>query len=288
MATPSAPTLTQRLQGKRVGVVLSAGYFGFFAHAGFLAALEECGVEVHSFAGTSAGGLVSAMAASGMSATQIAERLCAVERRDFWDPDPFGALAGALRGWGATGLLKGERFRALLEASLPAKSIEACRTPLLLVAANLSRGTAQGFTRGELASRVHATCAYPGLFRAAEVDGELFWDGGLVDKAPVLALHEAFKPEVVVVHYLPSRAQDGQPRGPLAYAGAMASAVTALRQDHFDLQLEVLRRSRVPVAVVSSRLPRLGPGSLSRGRSVIEEAKRMAIEALRGPAQDVV
>jgi NTE family protein len=280
----AARTLLDRLQDRRVGVVLSAGYFGFYAHAGFLLALEDVGLPVDSFAGSSAGALVAAMAASGMKAGPIADRLCGLRREEFWDADPLGAARGAVGGLGATGLLRGEKMRALLARELPAKTFEECPTRLLTVATNLTRGAAQGFTRGELAPRVQASCAYPGLFRAAEIEGEHFWDGGLVDKAPALALHEAFRPQVLLVHYLPTRAGRGQPGGPFAYARAMAGAISALRRDHFDLQVELLRRSNVPVAVVSSQLPPIGPRTLAQGRAVVEQARRMAVEALRSAA----
>ena len=37
------PTLLQHLEGKRIGLVLSAGYFGFYGHAGFLKGLTAAG-----------------------------------------------------------------------------------------------------------------------------------------------------------------------------------------------------------------------------------------------------
>jgi NTE family protein len=273
-----------KLAGKRVGVVLSAGYFGFYGHAGFVSAIEEAGVKPACWGGTSAGALVAAMAAAGLRGPDIADRLCAVQRSDFWDPDPLGAAASLLSGLGATGLLRGARFRRLLARRLPVERFDQLQSPLRVVAANLTRGGAQGFTRGDRAPRVHASCAYPGLFRAAEVDGEHFWDGGLVDKAPVLALHEAFAPEAILVHYLPSRGANGPPRGPLAYAQAMASAYAALRRDHLDLQLELLRRVGVPVAVVTSELEGLGPRKLARGRRVYDEARAHVLGVLSAPA----
>jgi NTE family protein len=103
----------------------------------------------------------------------------------------------------------------------------------------------------------------------------------------VLALHEAFVPEVILVHYLPSRSGRRAPSGPLAYARAMSGAIAALRRDHFDLQLELLRRGGVPVAVVTSELDELGPGRLARGPTVAEDAYRSALAALTGPAREV-
>lgn len=271
-------TWAERLRGRRVGVVLSAGFFGFFGHAGFLRALEDAGVVPCCWGGTSAGALVGAMAASGLRAREVLERLAALRKADFWDPDPLGALAGGLRGHGATGLLRGERLRRLLERDLPAR-FEDLAVPLLVVAAHLGQNRAQAFTSGPLAPAIHASCAYPGLFRAAEVEGELFWDGGLLDKAPVRALQRAFAPEVVLVHYLPSRS-GGAVAGWGAYPRAMAGAMAALRREHFEQQVELARGTGVEVAVIANELPALGPGRLARGPEVAEEARCRAATAL--------
>lgn len=274
-----ARPLAERLEGRRVGVVLSAGYFGFYGHAGFLLALEDAGVEVACWSGSSAGALVAAMAASGMTPTAVLERLAAVRRDDFWDPDPLGALVGGLKGHGATGLLKGELFRRRLARDLPGR-LEDLAAPCLVLATNLTRNAPQAFTRGEIAPRVHASCAYPGLFRAAVVDGELFWDGGLVDKAPALALHRAFEPEAILVHYLPSRAGGSPAAGLAAYPKALAAGMAALRQDHFRLQVDLLRSQGVEVHLITTELEELGPSRLDRGPGVAREAQRKVAETL--------
>ncbi|MGC4116862.1 MAG: patatin-like phospholipase family protein [Myxococcales bacterium] len=280
MGVARSRPLARRLKGKRVGVVLSAGYFGFFGHAGFLQALSEAGIVPSCFSGTSAGALVGAMAAAGMSGVDVVERLRRLERKDFWDPDPLGILSGA-NAHGATGLLAGRKLRRMLERELPAR-FEDLRHPLVVVAANLTRNAPEAFDRGELPPVVHASCAYPGMFRAAEVGGELYWDGGLLDKAPALALHRAQKPDVVLVHYLPSRssASGKGPSGWAAWPKAMAAAMAALRQDHFRLQVEQLRQAGVEVVVVENVLPALGPNELASGVEVAELARRKASETL--------
>ena len=272
-------SLAQRLQGKPVGVVLSAGYFGFFGHAGFLQALEDHGIKAACFSGTSAGALVAAMAAAGRPAGTILDQLCARRRADFWDPDPLGALAFGLKGPAATGLLRGAKLRGLLTRELPAR-FEDLQTPLAVVATNLTRNRAQVFTSGVLPARVYASCAYPGLFRAAEVDGELFWDGGLLDKAPIEALHKAFAPRTILVHYLPSRSVLGKLAGWAAYPRAMARAMAALREDHVRLQVEAVRARGVEVVLVTSELAALGPTRLSGGREVAAQARRKVAETL--------
>jgi NTE family protein len=282
-------TLRQLLEGKRFGLVLSAGFFGFYGHTGFLEGLLGAGLEPSAYAGTSAGGLVAAYAAGGAAVGTLKELLLKQRRDTFWDPDPLGALLHALRGGHApTGLLKGGRFRALLEQTLPARTFEACPKPLLLVAANLTQGTHEVFTSGDLPSRVHATCAYPGLFRAVPLDGKLYWDGGLVDKAPALALAQSAAGtglDALLVHYLPSRTQQAL-GGPFAYARGMTAAMGGLRHDHFRLQLGVLKgRGGPDVHVVVSHLPPVSPKSMERGVDAMEQARLSAERALARPPE---
>ncbi|HLM45521.1 MAG TPA: patatin-like phospholipase family protein [Myxococcaceae bacterium] len=282
-----APSLHQLLEGKRFGLVLSAGYFGFYGHAGFLKGLAATGLKPSAYAGTSAGGLVAAYAAAGASVQTVEELVLKQTRDNFWDPDPIGAvLEGFQReGHGATGLLKGERFRKLLENTLPVQGFEELPHPLLLVSANLTQGTYEVFTKGELAPRVHATCAYPGLFRAVRVGRDLYWDGGLVDKAPALAMREsAFGKELdaILVHYLPSRTRK-MLGGPMAYAQGIAAGSAALRHDHFRLQLSLLKERGFPVYVVVSNLPPVSPSQMERGFDALHQAKLSAERALARP-----
>lgn len=276
-------TLLERLQGRRVGVVLSAGFFGFFGHAGFWKALEEAGIRPAAWAGTSAGGMVAAFAASGAKFADVEALLGGLKKGDFWDPDLIGAAWGALRGTSEpTGLLKGRRFRALLEAHLPVERIEACPRPLLLVAANLSRGGAAILSHGPLAEAVHATCAYPGLFRAVEVGGELLWDGGLVDKAPLCTLAESAagaELDTFLVHYLPTRSAPA-PTGAMAYARGVSTGVAALRHAHFQRQVELLRAKGKDVVVLEANLPAVSPSSLSTGKAALEAAWRATEQSL--------
>jgi len=282
-----APSLHQLLEGKRFGLVLSAGYFGFYGHAGFLKGLATTGLKPSAYAGTSAGGLVAAYAAAGASVQTVEELVLKQTRDNFWDPDPIGAvLEGFQReGHGATGLLKGERFRKLLEDTLPVQGFEELPHPLLLVSANLTQGTYEVFTKGELAPRVHATCAYPGLFRAVRVGRDLYWDGGLVDKAPALAMREsAFGKDLdaILVHYLPSRTRK-MLGGPMAYAQGIAAGSAALRHDHFRLQLSLLKERGFPVYVVVSNLPPVSPSQMERGFDALHQAKLSAERALARP-----
>jgi NTE family protein len=282
-----AMTLKQRLEGRRVGVVLSAGYFGFYGHAGFVEGLLESGIRPAAWAGTSAGGLVAAFAAAGLSGSRITELVLSQRREDFWDPDYLGIAVDVLRkGHRPSGLLKGARFRKLLEDLLPVSDFAALPTPLVLVATCLSKQRPHVMTQGALASAVHATCAYPGLFQAVRRDHLLLWDGGIVDKAPVLALADSdagASLDVLLVHYLPSRDGAKEPSGALACPAGLAAGFAAVRRDHFRLQLAVLEARSVEVHVVTSHLPPVSPKTMSHGPTVVAAGKKAALEALAAP-----
>jgi NTE family protein len=285
-ATGGTETLAEALSGRRVGLVLSAGFFGFYGHAGFLSGLVRGGVRPAAYAGTSAGGLVCAYAAAGMAPEALEALLLGLRRERFWDPDVLRGLADAARGGpGAMGLLAGQRFRALLESTLPVKRFEECVSPLLLVAADVRHARSVPLTSGALAPAVHATCAYPGLFRPVELDGALLWDGGLVDKAPALALsrHCPGALDALLVHFLPTRGEAAL-GGPFAYARGMAAAVAALRRAHLELQLALLAAEGLDVYLVVSELPAVSPRRLAQGAQAVQGGNEAARRALAGQA----
>ncbi len=279
-------SLIDRLRGRRVGVVLSAGYFGFYGHAGFVDGLLGHGITPSAWAGTSAGGMIAAFAAAGITPVRMAQLVLEQRREHFWDPDYLGIAVDALRqGSRPSGLLKGERFAELLRTFLPVRSFEALAVPLLLVATNLSTQSPEVIQTGDLASAVHATCAYPGLFQAVRREHHLLWDGGIVDKAPALALAESqgAKLDVLLVHFLPSRDGAKEPTGPLAYASGMASGFAAIRKDHFRLQLALLEARGIEVHVVTSRLPGVSPNEMHKGPEAVSAGRASITDALTRP-----
>src|SRR5688572_18441413 len=97
MPTQTSPTLREWLSEKPFAITLSAGFFGFFAHAGVMTVLEDAGLLPIRVSGASAGALVGGIWASGANATTIRDELLRLRRDDFWDMRPgLGLLAGRL------------------------------------------------------------------------------------------------------------------------------------------------------------------------------------------------
>src|SRR5690606_10394272 len=86
LRTSMTRTRAQWLADEPFTLALGAGFFGFFAQTGLLAALEDEGLRPARVVGVSAGALAGGLWASGLSAADLEAELCSLRREDFWDP----------------------------------------------------------------------------------------------------------------------------------------------------------------------------------------------------------
>ena len=270
----------------KVSVVFSSGFFGFFAHAGFLAALRDLKIEPCGYAGSSSGAIVAAMAASGMNNHEIREMLFKVRKEDFWDPDPwhliFKKVLQFFRGY--AGYLRGEGFRRLLE-DLPVKRIEDCEVPLMIAATNLTQKKETIFTRGDIVDALLASGSMPMLFKPVLIDGSLYVDGGVVNKAPVQILADLIKPEKIIVHFIESENVGSSANSFLKKKMTPWHihylALNIARQETYERQCDLVRQRGIEVIEVKTDAPALGPNSLRKGPLAYREARERTIKIFK-------
>jgi NTE family protein len=275
-------TLDQ-LRKKKIGLVLSSGFFGFYAHAGCLCALAELGIQPQGYAGSSAGAIIAAMGASGMPCEYIRESLFSLQKKDFWDPEPWYRVAlhglRLFRGW--HGYLNGDRFAALLARMLPVATFEELRCPCVITTINLNSKKREWRTAGNLADAVQASCTVPWLFKFKAMDTDLHVDGGFADKAPVEALARHMQPEVLIVHYLKSSNLRGDDQsfltGKFSPGRAKTLAVTIGRHEHYLTQKRLVEQRGIPVLEITPELPSVSPAHIDRGPAAFEEARRQTL-----------
>jgi NTE family protein len=77
------------------------------------------------------------------------------------------------------------QMRTLLAAVHGTRRIEDLAVPFQCVAASIERAAEHWFTSGPLVEALLASSAVPALFPPVEVDGEHFYDGGLVNSVPL-------------------------------------------------------------------------------------------------------
>lgn len=173
--------------GPSIGIALAGGAARGAAHVGVLRELERRGIPIHVVAGTSIGALVGAAYAAGRL-----DQLETLARSLTWGKllrlaDPV--LDG--------GLVRGQRFDALLQELFGALRFEDLSQRLVLVAAALPDGDPVMLTSGLLAEAVRASMTVPGLFQPVWREGRCLVDGGLVELLPVRAAR-AYGAEVVI------------------------------------------------------------------------------------------
>ncbi len=264
------------LSRRRVGVSLSSGFFGFFAHAGFLAALAEVDVRPRAVTGCSAGALVGALYASCLDAGRIRDLLCEVRLKDFVDPfmpwdlwhRPFG-------------LLRGNRLERSLARRIPVSTFEECRVPLALTMFDLEQRELRVVHEGPLLPALRASLSLPGMFQPAPVDGRLCWDGGVVEKTPLTFLLARDDLDTIIVCYLDPPSEQSLPRS--LFSGIRTAQMTLIAPAD-QRAVDEARSRGMDVLVVAPTVPRCGPHRLSSGPSIVETARVDTLRILRDGA----
>lgn len=170
------PTLRTWLEEGPFSLALSSGFFGFYAHTGMLCALSEAGFVPEALSGSSAGALVAGCFAAGLPSDEIATVLLGLSRADFWDPSP------------GFGLLRGTKFQALLEKTLPVTEFSETQIPVSVSVWDMRHRRTRVIRNGDLSTAIRASCALPGLFQPVAHPVGWLLDGGIADRPGVAGL----------------------------------------------------------------------------------------------------
>ncbi|MCE5208507.1 MAG: patatin-like phospholipase family protein [Chloroflexi bacterium] len=170
--------MKQNLFGKpKLGLALSGGGARGLAHIGVLKELERAHIQVDYLAGTSMGGLVAAVYASGMhpdAIEEVALRYTNI-RQLIKLVDPMVPRYG---------LFQGELMHGFFREVLQNLTFTDLRIPLTLVAVDLISGQEVHLNEGNVADAVRATVSLPGIFAPVGREGQRLVDGGLLNNLP--------------------------------------------------------------------------------------------------------
>jgi NTE family protein len=201
---PQQPSTTKRTT---VGLVLQGGGALGLAHVGVITWLEEHHIPVDYIAGTSMGGLVGGVYATGHNAAEMRQIVNGINWDEVLSPGtPFEDLsfrrkedARAYPNSLEFGLRKGLQFPAGLNSgqqvtlvldkiSLPyseVKSFNDLPTPFACVATDLVSGRPKVFRDGSLGLALRSTMSLPGIFTPVRAKDAIYADGGLLQNIPV-------------------------------------------------------------------------------------------------------
>lgn len=176
-----------------VALVLGSGAARGFAHIGVIKALEAQGIRPNLVLGSSAGSVIAALYASGYSALELNRIGLNLDEAALADwAYPFAGRFG--------GLIKGDALQTMVNREVQNRSIEQMTIPLGIVATELQTGKGVLFRRGDTGLAVRASCAVPGVFQPALIQGREYVDGGLVAPVPVRYAHEMGANFVIAVN----------------------------------------------------------------------------------------
>lgn len=157
----------------KVALVLGGGAARGFAHIGVIKSLEAQGIVPDIVVGTSAGSVVGALYAAGMSGFDLQKLALGMEEEmvaDWTLPN--------------RGVLKGEALQGFINQQVKQLPIQRLQKPFGVVATDLLSGERVLFRRGDTGIAVRASSAVPGVFQPVEINGREYVDGGLTSPVP--------------------------------------------------------------------------------------------------------
>lgn len=159
-----------------VALALGGGGLRGFAHIGVLRALEEAAIKPDFVVGTSAGSLVGAAYASGMTASEIEAAALNVKVLSLID-------------WNlnSSGLMRGDNLSSWIETLTRGARIETFPIRYAAVATDLESGQAVVIDRGSAGTAIRASAAVPGMQAPVAYAGGHLVDGGIASLVPVRA-----------------------------------------------------------------------------------------------------
>lgn len=231
----------------KLGLVLEGGGALGLAHIGVITWMEEHRIPVSYVAGTSMGGLVGGIYATGRSPAEVRELINGIN----WDEvlsgvTPFrdlsyrrkedarevpGQLEFGLRGGlrFPSGFNTGQQVNLVLDSvALPYSGIASFNDlpiPFACVSTDLVSGKPHVFRDGSLSLAMRSTMSLPGIFTPVRSGKSLYADGFLLDNLPI-DVGKEMGPEVTLGIHLETAPMD--PNTDLSSFGVLGQSISVM------------------------------------------------------------
>ena len=291
--TASAQTVQQekppRTARPRIGVALEGGGALGLAHIGVLQWFEEHHIPIDYVAGTSMGGLVGGLYATGKSPQELQELV----DQQKWDiiiggQIPYQDLSfrrkedlraiqnsislGLKHGLSTpSGLNSGSEISLLIDRETLAypqlDSFNSLPIPFRCVATDLVSGKEVVFSTGSLQQALRATMSIPGVFSPVRDGEKIYVDGGLVGNLPTNVVKDMGADIVIAVHLEVAPADPKQIQSLFSVLGRSVDVV--IRENE-------LRGLRAADIVVKVDLQKYNSFQYDKANAIIQEGTQAA------------
>ncbi len=222
---------------QKVGLVLSGGGARGLAHIGVIRVLEENHIPIDYITGTSMGAIVGGLYAAGFTTGEM-EELFRSEDFYFWST---GKIQEEYRYFfkqpeenPAWINLKLEKRKDKIKLLPPTNIIPQWQmdfsfmelmaattaiinndfnnlfVPYRCVATEVLRNKQVVLASGDLGEAIRASMTFPFYFKPIEINGELLFDGGIVNNFPTDVMKETFHPDIIIGHKVSNSPQEAE------------------------------------------------------------------------------
>jgi NTE family protein len=272
VAVPESPNPPPPPANPKIGLVLEGGAALGLAHIGVLKWLEENRIPVDYVAGTSMGGLVGGLYATGNSPADIEKLVEGIDwdvvlrgevpyqdlsfRRkedatDYPNGLEFG-IKGGIRF--PEGFNSGHQVGLILDRiALPYSEVndfDDLPIPFACVGTDLVNNKAHVFRSGSLTQALRSTMSLPGIFTPVRTNDTVYVDGGLLDNLPVDVAKQMGAQLIIAVHLQTKPLGANEPLSSVGVLGRSISVVVAANELRSMEQADVL--VSVPLAEFTS------------------------------------
>ena len=201
---PLAVSTPAQARAPVIALALGGGAARGFAHVGVIKALEARGIFPDIVVGTSAGSLVGALYASGMTGIELNRVALTMDEATVSD---WALLSRAL--------FKGAALQEYVNRAVGNRPIESFKRRFAATATDLASGELMVFERGNVGQAVRASSAVPGVFEPVRIGSREYVDGGLVTPVPVRVARR-MGADIVIAVDISARPANGDPTGVLS------------------------------------------------------------------------
>jgi len=221
----------------RRALVLSGGGGRGAYEVGVWRRLQEVGWQPDIICGTSIGAINGALIGSGWDADRLEQLWESLHEKNIFKLSVWrrikyrvNKLLGRHPDWPA--FMDNEPARRMLTEVIDLARLRQDQPRVVVAATNVLRAKLEYFSGEELTTEhILASCSIPAIFPWCEINGELYWDGGVMANTPIAPAINAGATEVLVVLMAPLAGEQVDPpqstRQALAWAFDMITIGSA-------------------------------------------------------------
>ena len=244
---------------KQALILAGGGARGAF-QVGVLRFLEEMNWKPDLICGTSVGGVNAVGMGCGMKTAELAAFWKKYNRRMLFDLTLQKFILSFLSKRKFKSLMDTQPLRAVLEKHIDIEALRRSRTEIIITAVNMRTSAVTYFDRSVITiGHLLASGAIPLVFPWQFIDGEPYWDGGIMANVPIMPALERGAKEIIIVLLSPVGWARPTVVGADYQPPYMPSQVAELMLEHFlfasgGLLLEAVKKglySDVKIATVA-------------------------------------